>query len=1328
MSRRKIVGGAGTAILITAAVGYGLAPGDKTQRTKIPAPKRFDPQESGPSVSLRRPLPTPSFGTDDPASSKAGSPARKIRPKARLSGSGSDVPVLAQASLEEAAKKRPPAYTPLLPKAGAGQLPAEVSQEPAPGTQPVVSDDTAPPALAEAVAEDLPVPAFGTGPDQVDQQAEPAPVLAAAPEPADTDNAASGEVLAATAPASLEDEPLAAPLAPVPLDDQPVPTTSDGLTGEFVESFGTELPEEPSVTFRPETDAALPAADPEVAAPQQAPVPEQHSDGQVGAQELAERDEGAASYPSEELLAVEAPPAAPAPLAPPPPQAEPGTASPEAGELIAVAPAPAEELAPVAAKATPLAPPPQTAATAEQVPEYERLSFAPPTDRVAPPAAGTTSASQPAGPVAPASFVASPSPPVRSPVEAAEAPASYASLTSGLIKRGNAASASTPAQPAGVELTSAPGLRGAIAGDGPLISYQDELILEVRVNGASETDTIIAYGTRGGLYLPLGPIVRILDLAISVTDEGRYAQGWILDESRALTIDLRSGTIEAGGKTIKTDGVLAAPFDGELYLRADQYEALFPLTVKADLRTQSVLITTLEKFPFEERLDRMVRRAKLEAANGGSSRDDFERVVAPYRPLSIPTADVELRAVSDSTFGTRAEGDFYVAGDLGYLSAEGYFSGDTKNGPTASLFKVGRVDPDSRLLGPLEATAFSAGDINSASMAIGLRSVAGRGAMITNAPSQVGSVFDRVDLRGILPDGYEVELYRNDILVGSTRDAVNGQYEFLQIPVDFGLNVFRFVFFGPQGQRSEVVERISVGDGRLPEGKLVYSFDAAQRHRNLLGVRPPNYVEPVGFGDWRSSAQLSYGVTSGLTALAGAAWFEDEGEDRWLATTGLRTGLAGLAVKVDAGVADGGSYAFGGGVGGRFGRSSVTLSHMEYSGEFPDETLGLGNQFLRRATELDFNTAFNLGGEGSGITVPISARIRNYEGIDGRNTFSAGARASARTGGLLFSNTLDYSRTSGGGIAVFDQLFGNFDLATLSRSDTRGRLSLGYSVLPEVDLLNASLELDHRLDERTSIRGSAGYFFKPGQPAFGLSAAREFDTFTLAFDASYSFVDKSHFVGLRLGYSLGRDPLRGRVFMARPGLAASGGASLRAFRDLDGDGVYGPPDEPVEGVDFISFNRTGTTDDQGVAQLSGLGVGRAVTVQMDPTTLPDIDLAPKRKGIEIVPRPGTIQAIDFPIVALSEVEGTARFADAQGRGVSGVRLRLLNPKGEVISFAKTEVDGYFFFERVQPGRYTLAIDPDQISRLGLCELDGEAIVIDPQSSIVTRDLTIRQCD
>ncbi len=62
-------------------------------------------------------------------------------------------------------------------------------------------------------------------------------------------------------------------------------------------------------------------------------------------------------------------------------------------------------------------------------------------------------------------------------------------------------------------------------------------------------------------------------------------------------------------------------------------------------------------------------------------------------------------------------------------------------------------------------------------------------------------------MRGILPTGYEVELYRNDILVGSVRTAVNDQYEFLEVPVDYGVNVFRLVFYGPQGQRREEVRR-----------------------------------------------------------------------------------------------------------------------------------------------------------------------------------------------------------------------------------------------------------------------------------------------------------------------------------------------------------------------------------------------------------------------------------------------------------------------------------------------------------------------------------------
>ncbi|WP_206520144.1 hypothetical protein [Altererythrobacter sp. BO-6] len=548
-----------------------------------------------------------------------------------------------------------------------------------------------------------------------------------------------------------------------------------------------------------------------------------------------------------------------------------------------------------------------------------------------------------------------------------------------------------------------------------VISPQDELILEVKVKGVDASDTIIAYGTPDGVYLPLGTMARILDLALTVSDDGHYAHGWLLEEDRVLSIDLRQGILEFEGRKLELDRSLVAAFEGEMYLHIDQFARFLPIEIKADLRSMAVLITTLQPFPFELRAQREAQRKRLEAREGRPEGREYERVDLPWEAVSVPAADVELRAVSDSGNGPRIEGDLRLAGDLGYLTAVAFLSGETKNGLTASLLELGRVDPDGELLGPLKATAFSFGDVSTESMPLGLRSVSGRGFNVTNAESQLTSVFDRVDLRGILPTGYEVELYRNEVLIGSTREAVNGQYEFLQVPVDFGLNVFRLVFYGPQGQRSESVRRISVGDGRVAKGKLVYNFGAAQRERNLLGVTPPDFIPPREYGEWRAGGQLAYGVSEGLTALLSGAWFEREG-DRWVTSAGIRTGISGLAVKGDVGIADGGATALAGGIGGRFGASAVTLSHTEYSGLFPDETKFIGLQYLRRATEVDFNTTLKLGNEVSGLVVPPErAAAQLYRGRRARHA----AGFAARFNPLLRPAAVQHARLCAHAIARF---------------------------------------------------------------------------------------------------------------------------------------------------------------------------------------------------------------------------------------------------------------------------------------------------------------------
>ena len=508
----------------------------------------------------------------------------------------------------------------------------------------------------------------------------------------------------------------------------------------------------------------------------------------------------------------------------------------------------------------------------------------------------------------------------------------------------------------------------------------------------------------------------------------------------------------------------------------------------------------------------------------------------------------------------------------------------------------------------------------------------------------------------------------------------------------------------------------------------MYKLGAIEKDVNVLGVRDPRSIAPPDRGDWRASAEVAYGITSGLTAVASAAWLEQGPGSRWLATGGVRSGIGRFAVKADAAIGNDGASAFSGGIGGRFGRTAFTLTHSEYAGGFFDETRTAAPALLKRATELDLNTGIRLGGEESGADIPINGRLRYFETVTGRKQLTANLRSSMRAGGFLVSNTLEYSGVSQPGVDTFYQVFGNFDLATLGRSKTRVRGSVGYALLPQPDILSAGVEVDHYLDERTSVRGSVNYVFATSSPQVAASARRDFDRFSLSLDGNYAFSSKAYSLALRLGLSFGRDPMSGRFFSQRETLAGSGAISLRAYRDRDGDGIYGTGDEVLPDVDFVAFSAAETTDAAGIARLTGLGNGRPVTVQVDSGTLPDITLAPMTKGVEIVPRAGRIQSLDVPIVELSEAEGKVVLVQGDTRReVSGVRLQLLDKDGKPAAFAKTEVDGFYYFEQLMPGTYTIAIEKAQAERLGICLVGDYTITTRAQSDIVVQDIEIRPC-
>jgi hypothetical protein len=482
-------------------------------------------------------------------------------------------------------------------------------------------------------------------------------------------------------------------------------------------------------------------------------------------------------------------------------------------------------------------------------------------------------------------------------------------------------------------------------------------------------------------------------------------------------------------------------------------------------------------------------------------------------------------------------------------------------------------------------------------------------------------------------------------------------------------------------------------------------------------VHGANFAPGPDRGTWRITAQLQYGLSTGLTASLGGGAYEAGRQRHWLTTGGVRLGIAGIAAKLDVGLQDGSSKAVMAGAGGKFGDANWTITHGEYSGNFSDELRAFTTDPLRRATEFDLNASLRFGSALRPWSIPLAARMRRIQFADGRIQTDASLRASTLVARMLVSNGLTFSRSSAPGSSGFTQLSGNFDLATFAGSRTQYRASLLYSVLPDARLSAAQVEVDHALDAQTMIKGSFSHVLATSDSVIGVSALRRFQRFSMALDGNISLPGHSYSVTLRLGFSFGRNPLTQSFFVAQPGLAGSGAVAVRAFQDANGDSRFEEGEALLDDVSFTIGTASGRTDRQGVAIIGGIGDGTRSSLRIDRETLPDIALAPVSEGIEFVPRAGRIHVSQFAIQELSEIEGTARFGE-QGRGVSGLLLRLANASGNKLAHTRTGTGGTFLFEQVPPGDYVIELDPDQATRLNLHQRGATNIQVGTRSSTI----------
>ena len=666
-------------------------------------------------------------------------------------------------------------------------------------------------------------------------------------------------------------------------------------------------------------------------------------------------------------------------------------------------------------------------------------------------------------------------------------------------------------------------------------------------------------------------------------------------------------------------------------------------------------------------------------------------------PFADQTIGVDWRRSPGQ--GARSVGyTAYATSDLLGAEAALYInSGEDVRGPAARL-TLGRHDPDATLLGPFKARTVQVGSVAGAGVPnIAHGSALGNGVLVSNRALGLPARFDRHNLQGDLPPGWDVELYFNEALIGFQQSRADGRYSFNDQPLIYGANVFRLVFHGPLGQVRVERHTFLLEQSMLARGQFDYSVSILRDDE----------------GRERSAVLLDWGVGRRLTASAALLRLPVHGKDRNYAGAGLQAYLDNLIVSAAAARAGDGGRLAQVGIKTRVGTLAIGASRAltrNFVSDFYSPSLDPVT--LRDELRVD----------GLLGPLPVVLQARREQLASGRDSLELSARVSAYRSGTAYSHALRWQSVAGARHAD-GQLQASRRMAGIGLSG-----QLHYPIEPRAALSTLALSADKHLADGYLVSGAVTRTFIDPHYRFSASLSKSMGRFGMGLNGWYS--NRGEFgAGLQLFMALGQEPRSARWMTDAAPMAAAGSASLRVFLDQNRNGVMDGQDTPIPGAGFLINGATqlARTGADGVAWIARLAPNQHADIALDPATLEDPQWQPLVKGMRIVPRAGSAAELDFGVGITGEIEGTAWLMEKGVKRAAGeFELELVDAAQAVVAQTVSGGDGYFILSGVAPGAYRLRIAPAQLQRLGLrapplrnIKVDANANLVSGQDVVVT---------
>ena len=823
----------------------------------------------------------------------------------------------------------------------------------------------------------------------------------------------------------------------------------------------------------------------------------------------------------------------------------------------------------------------------------------------------------------------------------------------------------------------------------------DSWLFDVRSGQYRLGDGVRGYQTPQGICVDLGDVVLALDLAVRVDKKLRRATGWVFDERRSLTIDRETGEVRAGSESFRLNATTIRDTAAGWCVDLDSLNAWLGVPLTADLSNAVLRVDAKEKLPFQLAAERRARAASIRP-QAQFDLATLPQAARPYQAWATPSVDVvaSVGAVSDKRGGSYGQGryEIFAAGELLAQSFDARLSSDNEGVPDSLRMRLYRTDAQGRLLGSLKATHYGVGDVSLLSTGIVAASTPGRGAVLTNRPVERPDAFDKTDFRGDLPAGWDAELYRNGQLLAFTSPNSDGRYAFIDVPLQYGANRFEIILYGPQGQIRREIKQVQVGLDSIPPQQSWYWAGVAQENADLIefgGRRRGAFRR-----GWRGTAGIERGLDTRTSASAYLHSLLIENVRYNYGELALRRSIGPTLLEV------GGSYEQKGGVAARvswlaaFGETYVRADALRgWSGFVSDRLLSNINAIY----SVSVDQSVKLGR----TILPLHFDVRQVERWSGGDSIEASARASASFRAMTFTGQLDWSRAKAPiGPDPPDNLIASL-LANARIGRVRVRGEARFALSGENSDTRMALIGEWAGKGEAEWRAELGYDRGLDRARAGLGYTRRFNKLQLSGFGEVAS-DGSVAASLALAFSFGPKSAGGWRVSAEK-LASRGQVIADVWMDENGDGVRQPGEAALPAVPLTAGNALvdAATDSEGRGTIDGLEPFRAVMIGIDAGSLPDPYVQPALPGVVVAPRPGVATRVLLPMVAAGEIEGV--FRRDGGHVVEGLRVELVDAEGRVRAATLTEFDGYFLFEGVAYGRYT--VRPGKVSAAAL-RLDG----------------------